>query len=273
MAWTVILILFGFCYDNGMCYQDSVHAKLMYNVLLTILEYCYVFVPSGDATVQLNITQEIPAHQMVTGFCTAYGKEYEVEAPIVIRIALVDKTVPCILRWKNNIEHLANSQYRNGFSIVCTESHAVKIRCHTNIMNEHDKVQVNIILPEPTEQPQIQTDRINVKSGQPITLRCETDNDPNHSWVGWFYRDSKIQEGDTDYSISTSPGLRLPNGAVSFLTVHSVRAAGKYSCQVYTINGNESRDQVDFQVNVSKDISADRDPSITIFDLLNGILG
>ena len=78
------------------------------------------------------------------------------------------------------------------------------------------------------------------RAGLPITLTCEVDGDPSHYWVGWIHKNSIIQTGDGDsYSHSTSPSLTSPNGTSYHLTVHSVKAPGKYTCQVYSIEGEK----------------------------------
>ena len=41
------------------------------------------------------------------------------------------------------------------------------------------------------------------------------------------------------HSLSTSPNLMTPNGTNHYLTVHSVDVPGKYTCQVYSIEGKQ----------------------------------
>ena len=72
------------------------------------------------------------------------------------------------------------------------------------------------------------------------------EGDPKHYWVGWMNRNTIIQAGEK-YSISTSPNFRSPNGTAHYLTIHSVKKAGKYECKVYTITG-DVQDQVSHQV-------------------------
>jgi len=60
--------------------------------------------------------------------------------------------------------------------------------------------------------------------------------DPSHYWVGWMSRNTIVQEGDK-YSISNSPSFKSNNGTSHYLTVHSVKEAGKYECIVYNLAG------------------------------------
>ena len=84
----------------------------------------------------------------------------------------------------------------------------------------------------------------------PITLTCKVSGDPSHYWVGWMYRNSIIQKRDEDYahSFSTSPSY-LSNEITQFLTVHSLKAPGNYTCQVYSIEGKQL-DNVMHQVSI-----------------------
>ena len=102
-------------------------------------------------------------------------------------------------------------------------------------------------------RPEIITRPINAvvdRVGLPITLTCKVSGDPSHYWVGWMYRNSIIQRGDEDYahSFSTSPSY-LSNGTTQFLTIHSLKAPGNYTCQVYSIEGKQL-DNVTHQVTV-----------------------
>ena len=87
---------------------------------------------------------------------------------------------------------------------------------------------------------------VTINVGLPVTLTCYVQGDPNHYWVGWMSRQTVIQEGD-EYSVSTSPNFKSPNGTIHHLTIHSVKEAGKYECKVYTIAG-DFQDQVTHQI-------------------------
>ena len=92
-----------------------------------------------------------------------------------------------------------------------------------------------------------------IRPGLPITLSCEVDGDPDHYWVGWFYKTSMIQtNGDDDHSVSVSPSIKSPQGTTHHLTVHSVKQDGKYQCQVFTIKEGSVADQLTHQVTISK---------------------
>ena len=102
-------------------------------------------------------------------------------------------------------------------------------------------------------KPEIVTRPINTavdRVGLPITLTCKVSGDPSHYWVGWMYRNSVIQRRDEDYShsFSTSPSY-MPNGTTHHLTIHSLKAPGNYTCQVYSIEGKQL-DNVTHQVSV-----------------------
>ena len=91
-----------------------------------------------------------------------------------------------------------------------------------------------------------------VEIGLPITLTCVVNGDPSHYWVGWLHKNFTIQTGDGhSHSVSTSPtgSLLLPNSTSYHLTVHSVQAPGKYTCQVFNIEGKQL-DNVTHQINV-----------------------
>jgi len=91
-----------------------------------------------------------------------------------------------------------------------------------------------------------------VRPGLPITLSCEVDGDPNHYWVGWFYKTSMIQTtGDDDHSVSVSPSIRSLQGTTHHLTVHSVKQDGKYQCLVFAIKDGSVVDQVNHQVTIT----------------------
>ena len=90
------------------------------------------------------------------------------------------------------------------------------------------------------------------RPGLPITLSCEVDGDPNHYWLGWFYKSSIIQNGDDDHSVSVSPSFRSLQGTTHHLTVHSVKLDGKYQCLVFTIKDGSVIDEVTHQVAIAK---------------------
>ena len=90
-----------------------------------------------------------------------------------------------------------------------------------------------IVISQPTNAT---VDRV----GLPITLTCEVNGDPNHYWVGWMHKNSIIQEGDKDsHSLFTSQSFMSPNTTSYHLKVHYVKAPGKYTCQVYSIEGQQ----------------------------------
>ena len=104
-------------------------------------------------------------------------------------------------------------------------------------------------------KPVIISNPVNVnvtRPGLPITLSCEVDGDPNHYWVGWFYKSSIIQNGDDDHSVSISPSFRSLQGTTHHLTVHSVKHDGKYKCLVFSIRDGSVVDQQTHQVTISK---------------------
>ena len=97
-----------------------------------------------------------------------------------------------------------------------------------------------IVISQPTNST---VDRV----GLPITLTCEVSGDPDHYWVGWMHKNSIIQEGDKDsHSFFTSQN---PNTTSYHLKVHYVKTPGKYTCQVYSIEGQQL-DHVTHQVSV-----------------------
>ena len=108
---------------------------------------------------------------------------------------------------------------------------------------------VVIVIPK----PQIISLPINAtveRVGLPITLTCEVSGDPNHYWVGWMHKNSIIQEGDDNsHSLSTLPSLMSPNTTSYHLKVHYVKKPGEYTCQVYSLEGNQL-DHVTHQVSV-----------------------
>ena len=87
---------------------------------------------------------------------------------------------------------------------------------------------------------------VTTKVGLPVTLTCHIEGDPNHYWVGWMSRNTIIQEGE-EHSISSSPSSKSSNGTAHYLTIHSVKKAGKYECKVYAITG-DIQTQVTHQV-------------------------
>ena len=88
------------------------------------------------------------------------------------------------------------------------------------------------------------------KPGLQITLECEVNGDPKHYWVGWLHRNSLIQSDD-DYSVSVSPTVRSPQGTIHHLTIHRVKVAGKYHCQVFTMQDGNVTDHVTHEVSIS----------------------
>ena len=89
------------------------------------------------------------------------------------------------------------------------------------------------------------------RPGLPITLSCDVDGDPNHYWVGWFYKSSIIQNGDDDHSVSVSPSFRSLQGITHHLTVHSVKHDDKYQCLVFTIRDGSVVDQLTHEVAIT----------------------
>jgi len=67
--------------------------------------------------------------------------------------------------------------------------------------------------------------------------------DPNHYWVGWLHKNTIIQSDDNDHYVRPLQGTTQ-------LTVHSVKVADKYQCQVYKIQDGSVTDQVTHQVSV-----------------------
>ena len=78
---------------------------------------------------------------------------------------------------------------------------------------------------------------ITTEVGQPVTLTCYVEGDPDHYWVGWMSKNTIIHARD-EHSISTSPSFRSLNGTVHHLTIHSVKVSGKYECILYTVEGD-----------------------------------
>ena len=79
---------------------------------------------------------------------------------------------------------------------------------------------------------------VTIAVGLPTTFRCSVEGDPSHYWVGWMVRNTIIQQGE-EYSISTSPNFQSTNNGTShYLTVHTVKEAGKYECKVYSLEGD-----------------------------------
>ena len=111
-------------------------------------------------------------------------------------------------------------------------------------------------MPTVVSKPKIISPSLNAtitRPGLPITLSCEVDGDPNHYWVGWFYKTSMIQTtGDDDHSVSVSPSIKSLQGTTHHLTVHSVKQDGKYQCLVFTIKDGSVADQLTHQVTISK---------------------
>ena len=87
--------------------------------------------------------------------------------------------------------------------------------------------------PKITSKPR----NVTIAVGLPITFRCYVEGDPNHYWVGWMTKNTIIQPGE-EYSVSTSPNFKSVNGTANYLTVHTVKEAGKYDCQVYSLMGD-----------------------------------
>ena len=71
--------------------------------------------------------------------------------------------------------------------------------------------------------------------GLPITLTCEVSGDPSHYWVGWMHKNSIIETGN-GHTVSS---LMSPNSTSYHLKVHSVKFPGKYTCQVFSIEGKQ----------------------------------
>ena len=78
---------------------------------------------------------------------------------------------------------------------------------------------------------------ITIAVGLPVTFRCSVKGDPTHYWVGWMVRNAVIQKGE-EYSIATSPNFQSVNGTSHYLTVHTVKEAGKFECIVYNPVGD-----------------------------------
>jgi len=68
--------------------------------------------------------------------------------------------------------------------------------------------------------------------------------------VRWLHRNAIIQSDDDEHSVSVSPSVRSLQGTTYHLTVHSVKVAGKYQCQVFTIQGGNVTDQLTHQVSI-----------------------
>ena len=106
-----------------------------------------------------------------------------------------------------------------------------------------------VVIPK----PKITTRPINAtveRVGLPITLTCRVSGDPSHYWVGWVYKNSIIQRGNGhSHSLSTSPSFISSNGTTHHITIHTVTVPGKYTCQVYSIEG-EQLDHVTHQVSI-----------------------
>jgi len=103
-------------------------------------------------------------------------------------------------------------------------------------------------------KPIITTTPVNAtvtRPGLPITLSCEVHGDPNHYWVGWFYKTSIIKNGDDDHSVSVSPSIRSLQGSTHHLTVHSVKQDGKYQCIVYAVRDGSVVDKATHQVEIT----------------------
>ena len=116
-------------------------------------------------------------------------------------------------------------------------------------------VQNAIFMPTVISKPKIISPSLNAtvtRPGLPITLSCEVDGDPDHYWVGWFYKTSVIQNEDDGHSVSVSPSIKSLQGSTHHLTVHSVKQDGKYQCQVFTIKDGSVADQLTHQVTISK---------------------
>ena len=103
------------------------------------------------------------------------------------------------------------------------------------------KYLVHTVTEKPSPKITNEPHNVTIAVGLPITFRCYVEGDPNHYWVGWMTRNTIIQPGE-EYSVSTSPNFKSTNGTAHYLTVHTVKEAGKYDCQVY----NPVGDVVDF---------------------------
>ena len=62
-------------------------------------------------------------------------------------------------------------------------------------------------------------------------------------------RHTVIQAGE-EHSISSSTNFTSANSTIHYLTIHSVKEAGKYECKVYTIAG-DVQDQVTHHIIVN----------------------
>ena len=109
------------------------------------------------------------------------------------------------------------------------------------------------------------------RPGLPITLSCQVDGDPNHYWVGWFYKTSIIKNEDDNHSVSVSPNFRSQQGGTIYhLTVHSVKHDGKYQCLVYIIRDGSVVDQLTHQVTIGK--GTEETSSSSLLNALSGLL-
>ncbi|XP_065918547.1 uncharacterized protein [Dysidea avara] len=231
-----------------------------------------VLIYKGDAKVELNLSSTLHSGETVNGSCIFTG----VKKPRYIRISGMGQncTVEGEIAAGLALQH---ANYINNFKITCLKSNiSFDLKCNTNNKNEMISKPVQVVSDH---EPKIVSPPLNAtvtRPGLPITLSCEVDGDPNHYWVGWFYKSSIIQNGDDDHSVSVSPSFRSLQGTTHHLTVHSVKHDGKYQCLVFTIRDGSVVDQLTHQVTISKrnsEISLSSSPSsLPLLDTLSGLL-
>ncbi|XP_065918532.1 uncharacterized protein [Dysidea avara] len=202
-----------------------------------------------ENNVELSISSTIYAGETVSGRCIFTGEK----KPSFIKVQL-QKNSNCsvhggFLRGK---EALQSSNYTNNFNITCLKKDITfDLKCFTDTQEKKTET-IQVI-----SKPKIVSPPLNAtvtRPGLPITLSCEVDGDPNHYWVGWFYKSSIIhQNGDDDHSVSVSPSFRSLQGTTHHLTVHSVKHDGKYQCLVFTIRDGRAVDEVAHQVAVANE--------------------
>ncbi|XP_065918570.1 uncharacterized protein [Dysidea avara] len=215
-----------------------------------------LIISKGDAKVELNISSTVIAGVTVNGSCIFSGANklrYIHVSTMGQNCTIGGATAVC-----TNI---------NNFNITCLSSNvSFDLECYVYSSNKPKKTtkQIKVV-----SKPTIISPPVNAtvtRPGLPITLSCEVDGDPNHYWVGWFHRNSMIQTDDDDRSVSESPSVRSQQGTTHHLTVHSVKVAGKYQCQVFTIQDGNVTDQVTHRVSIG---SGDNDRSSSLLDVLS----
>ena len=120
--------------------------------------------------------------------------------------------------------------------VICTYIHK-----YTHTYVQCFKYLVHTVTEKPSPKITSKPRNVTIAVGLSITFRCYVEGDPNHYWVGWMTKNTIIQPGE-EYSVSTSPSFKSTNGTTHYLTVHTIKEAGKYDCQVYSLTG----DVVDF---------------------------